>query len=532
MEGGFTRGSWRSQLTVAVIYGICVTLFRQLSISHWLILTGLHLAVLLLVDRRYWLALVAGEAVSLAHLSLAFAGQMGTTWAVLNVLPSIVFMMPIVNLFRNHWPIVTKDGHNMGALLACALLIAFLMSGYDTMMLALTRLPPGYVVHYEVLASRWWLGNFLGVLTLTPTVLCLNALCGERSWTSLGSRLARNGLLIESGMLLAPILLLLVWIALRTSQSDSLRQVVQTGLFIPVVWLTLRYGWQGAAIGGTMASTAITMLMPERYDQYTLQAQVFIAFAISTMLLLGERIALLRHHAETERQDLSMVLPLAQRDMQSGEMQLFRASHTNEHARETIPAGFTAMSARHCHPQSATSVSKYQRHALIAQDQLNRLANGLHEVAWGHRNLATMIREGTVARMLDVAGISYWSELRGPCDELPPALRLAAYRVVCESVALLCRKRDIGRINVYLRCRRYGPRCVVLRIESDIDPACAKMIQWEELLPHMQQITSGRGLQSIHDRAVTYGGTCRETMLPGCRGISVLLREPMVPGSI
>ncbi|MDE2278860.1 MAG: MASE1 domain-containing protein [Xanthomonadaceae bacterium] len=531
MEGGFTRGSWRNQLTVAVVYGVGVTLFRQFSISHWLILTGLHLAVLLLVDRRYWLALVAGEAVSLAHLSLACADQMGTTWAVLNVLPSIVFMMPIVNLFRNRWPILTRDGHNMGALLACALLLAFLLAGYDTAMLALTRLPPGYVVHYGELAARWWLGNFLGVLTLTPAILCVHAFCKGHSWASLGSRLAWNGLLIEGGMLLAPILLLLVWIALMAPENEPLRQVVQIGLFIPVVWLTLRHGWQGAAIGGTMASTAITMLMPERYDQHTLQAQVFIAFAISTMLLLGERIAVLRHRTETERQDLRMALALAQRNMQSGETQLLMASRAIEQARETVNAGFAAMSARLSHPQPGTSVTKYQRHALIAQDQLYRLADGLYPVAWGHRNLATMIREGAVARMLDVAGISYWSELRGPCDGLPPALRLAAYRVVCESVGLLCRNRDIGRINVYLRCRKYGRRSVVLHIEGDIDRVRAKKVQWDELLPHMQQVTSGLGLQAIQDRAVTYGGSCREKRRPSGRRISVFLREPEAPGN-
>jgi glucose-6-phosphate-specific signal transduction histidine kinase len=513
------------------LYGVGVTLFRQLSISHWLILTGFHLAVLLLVDRRYWLALVVGEAVSLAHLSLVCADQMGTTWAVLNMVPSIVFMMPIVNLFQNRWPIATRNALNMGALLACALLLAFLMSGYNTMMLTLTRLPPGYVVHYDEIVARWWLGNFLGVLTLTPSVLCVYSFCRGHSWASLASRLAWNGLLIESGMLLAPLLLLLVWIALMAPQNASLRQVVQIGLFIPVVWLTLRHGWQGAAIGGTMASTAITVLMPESYDQHTLQAQVFIAFAISTMLLLGERIAVLRHRTETEREDLRMALALAQRNMQSGETQLLMASRAIEQARETVNAGFAAMSARLSHPQPGTNVTKYQRHALIAQDQLYRLADGLYPVAWGHRNLATMIREGAIARMLDVAGISYWSELRGPFDSLSPALRLAAYRVVCESVAALCRSRDIGRVTVFLRCRKYGRRSVVLRVEGHVDRARAKKVQWDELLPHMQQVTSGLGLQAVHDRAVTYQGACREKRLSTSRRISVLLREPEAPGN-
>lgn len=531
MGGGFTTASWRSQVAVAVSYGIGVTLLRALSISHWLILTGLHLAVLLLVNRRYWLALVVGEACSLAHLSLACADQMGTAWAVLNVVPSIVFMMPVVNLFRRRWPIVTKDAMSMEALLACALLLAFLMSGYDIAMLALTRLPPGYVVHYGELAARWWLGNFLGVLTLTPVVLCIRSFCRGRSWRLLGRQVAWKSLLIESATILAPILSLLAWIEFVAPADASLRQVVQVGLFVPVVWLTLRHGWQGAAIGGTLASTAITALMPERYDHHTLEAQVFIAFAISTMLLLGERIAVLRQSTEAERMDLRMALALARRNMQSGETQLLMASRAVEQARETVNAGFAAMSARLRHSQPGTDDTKYRRHALIAQDQLYRLADGLHPVSWEHRDLAATIREGAIARMLDVAGISYWSELKGPFDRLSPALQLAVYRVVCESVAALCRPRNVARMTLHLRCRKHGRRRVLLRIEGHADQARAGKVRWEELLPQMHQITSGLGLQAIHDRAVTYEGACREKWLPGSHRISVLLREPEAPGN-
>lgn len=527
MGGGFKIGSWRNQIAVAVLYGIGVTFLRKLSISHWLVLTGFHLAVLLLVNRRYWLALVVGEAVSLAQLSVACMDQMGMVWAVLNVVPSIVFMMPIVNLFQRRWPIVTKDAVSMEALLACALLLAFLMSGYNIMMLALTKLPPGYVVHYGKLAAMWWLGNFLGVLTLTPTVLCIRPFCTGHSWMPL----ACKSLLVEGGMILAPVLLLMAWIGFMAPADASLRQAVQVGLFVPVVWLTLRHGWQGAAIGGTLASTVITVLMPARYDQHTLEAQIFIAFAISTMLLLGERIAVLRQSTEAERMDLRMALALAQRNMQAGETQLLMASRAVEQARETVNTGFAAMSARLRHSQPGTDDSKYRRRALIAQDQLYRLADGLHPVAWGHRDLAATIREGAIARMLEVAGISYWSELHGPCDRLSPVLQLAVYRVVCESVAALCWSRKVARMTLHLRCRTHGRRRVVLRIEGHADQAGADKVRWEELLPQMRQITSGQGLQAIHDRAVTYEGACREKWLPGSHRISVLLREPEAPGN-
>jgi hypothetical protein len=68
-----------------------------------------------------------------------------------------------------------------------------------------------------------------------------------------------------------------------------------------------------------------------------IQAEVIVAFAICTMLLLGARIEVLDRRAERERKEVRTALALAQRQVQLGEMQLRSTAMALEHARE--PSG-------------------------------------------------------------------------------------------------------------------------------------------------------------------------------------------------
>ncbi|MDE2306699.1 MAG: hypothetical protein KGJ97_00250, partial [Xanthomonadaceae bacterium] len=121
-QKGLSANIWIRHLGVAVVYAIGVSLFRQMSISHWFILCGLRLSVLLLTKYRYWPALVLGESAFLATMSYTCAGQLGLAWALLNLVPPLVFIAPIVYWVREHGRIfVTPRTVDMGALLLCAL---------------------------------------------------------------------------------------------------------------------------------------------------------------------------------------------------------------------------------------------------------------------------------------------------------------------------------------------------------------------------------------------------------------------------
>jgi len=303
-------------------------------------------------------------------------------------------------------------------------------------------------------------------------------------------------------------------------------------MFMPMVWLALRHGWKGAAIGGTAASFAVIALMPARSDQSTLQAEVVIAFAVSTMLLMGARIALLNHRAEKERNDLRLALALAQRNVHAGEMQLQVTSQVLDQIRETVHSSYSMMMGRLKSLQPTINDRSYHLQALIAQDQLYRLADSLYPTALREHGLPATLSEGALPRVLSDTGITYRSEIRGPLGQLSPAIHLAIYRITCEAVADACIRRDISEISVVVRCGRHQDRYwVMTRIDCRTHPQQVEHVRWNELIPKVVlRTTSGLGRQAIEDRAATFEGRARERTLPDGRRISVFLLDPAIPG--
>ena len=533
MRKGTRVTFWLSQLAVAAAYAVAVSLFRQLSISHWLLLCGLHMSALLLVPYRYWAALLVGETISLSYLSITCLEQLGMTWALINAVPSLAFAIPVVYLCRERWRIFpTRTTINMGALLICALLISALRTGHSLVLVSTANLPEGYPpLKYGFLAGQWLLGNYLGALTVVPFVLVIRHVLQETSWHALGTRFFKSRLAMECVFLLMPILVFLVGLGLSASSTADTRQLAQMAMFLPVVWLTLRYGWQGAAVGGTMASVAVFVLMPKLFDPATLNAQVFIAFIISTMLIMGARIGALNRLAQQERTDMRMTLALAQRNMHQGEVQLRMTSQALEQVRETVHAAHSVMLGRLRHMAPVIDDRTYQRQALVAQDQLYRLADSLCPMTH-ERGLPGVLREGSIARVLEAAGVAYWCDLRGPVSVLSSTIHLAIYRIVCEAIADGCARKDVSDIRVQVRCgRRRDRRWSVIRVNLRSDPLRVSAVRWEELLPRVLRTATGLGWTAIEDRATTFEGRAREHRIPGGRCISVILYDPDQPGS-
>ncbi|WP_412731028.1 MASE1 domain-containing protein [Dyella aluminiiresistens] len=505
-----------------------VTLVRQISISHWLILAGVHFAVLLLYRYRYWPALVLGEAVSLIPLALTFEHQFGSLWAIQVLVPSIVFMMPIVYLFRRFAPIEVKGGINVGRMLACSLILSGIMTVHNFGEVALMNLPSGYKVNVVPVAARWVLGNFLGILTVVPFVLAVSQSGRVGSLRILWNKLLASAVTRDAAFSLIPALLVLMWFGWM---QPSVHSLVQAAMFLPVVWMALRHGWIGAAVGGMFASLAVMTLMPVRDDAGTMQAEIIIAFTVSTMLLIGEQVAALRGRVEQERTDLRLTLALAQRNIASGEARLKVAAQGLNYVQETVRSGYQVMMGRLRSVQPIPDERGYGRQALLAQDQLYRLADCLHPITWRDRGLVAALQEGPLARMLEECGVAYRCDVRGPVEQLSSTLHLAIYRIVGEAVAGWCEYKDLREIELRLRAgTSEGRRWVVLSLVGLNYSSSDNQVRWEELLPRVERISSGLGLSAVRDRAATYEGFCREKSSHGWRRLAVLMLDPMEPG--
>lgn len=530
MQKGAWANAWFRHIAVAVAFAAGTSLFRAMIIPHWVLLCGFHLSVLLLVRYRYWPALLAGEAASLAHLSFSHL-DLGMAWVMLNLKPSILFLMPIAYLCREKWRLFpTKDTVHMSTLLAGSLLAAGAMTLNNLLLLLVTKISPAYgPIHYGQVLSHWALGNYLGILTIVPIVLAITQSARRYGWHALPIKTIESRLVLEGTFLLIPAMLLLIWAGHAIPQA---REIAQMAMFMPMVWLALRHGWMGAAIGGTAASFAVIALMPARSDVNTLQAEVVIAFAVTAMLLMGARIASLNQRADKERSDLRLALALAQRNVHMGEMQLRVTAQVLDQIRETVHSGYAMMMGRLKTLQPAINDRSYRLQALIAQDQLYRLADSLYPTALREHGLPATLNEGALSRVLNDSGITYHSEIQGPLSELSAAIHLAIYRITCEAVADACIRRDISAITVLVRCgRNQGRAWVMIRIDCHTQPHQAEQVRWNELIPKVVlRTTSGLGRQAIEDRAATFEGKARERALPDGRRISVILFDPILPG--
>ncbi|MBE1162534.1 MASE1 domain-containing protein [Dyella acidiphila] len=514
-------------------YGLAVGLFREISIAQWNVLTGLRLTVFLLAPYAYWPALIVGESGYFIGLSFQCGPDYGMAWAVLNAIPSSLYVAPLMYWIRERLRPVAKDySVDMGALLGGALLVSICVMSISMLLFYVMKLPPGYKIHNLELISRYLIGNYLGALTVTPLALFIHQLSRGAGWRVLYRRAVNNSVFFETAALALPVFAFLLWLGINTPPHAPMRQMVQVAMFLPVVWLALRHGSKGGAVGGTLASGAVMLLMPELRDPSTLQAEVVLAFAISTMLLMGARITALDGRAKREEYDIGMAYALAQRNVYIGEMQLRMTSHAVEQIQESVQMGFATIMGRLRQLQPAVDDRGYQRQARVAQDQLHRLADSLYPRALRDRGLLNALKDGTMAGLLEEGGLTYSCDLRGPLSQLSYTLRLTIYRIVWEAVAEACARKDISDIQLRIRGIHAGGRQgAIVSVHFHADPVRLKQARWDDLLPRIARSTSGLGLQAIRDRAGLFGGRTRTRAWSDGWRISALLFDPVLPSN-
>lgn len=513
------KGPWRntlrkqsvSQIAVVLVYAAGYASLRAVSFSHWSVFAGFELAALILLPYRYWAALAVGEMMTLVSVAIDCASSFGWAWAVFKAFPSICLVMPFVYLCRERLHLLKPRGEfvNTMVLVVCAGLAATVVASYNTLILSFAPRPPGYAPLHEWML-RYTLGHFLGILTLTPLMIVLREASQGKTLRELVSQIQDSRLVIESAGILIPTLGFLIWMGSRAAMGSDTRYMAQVAMFLPLVMLALRHGWQGAAIGGTAASIAIVVLMPARYDHATLQAQTLMVFVIPTMLIIGTRITAWHRQERQEKQDVRTALDLARRNYFEGENQLRRAAFM---LREMQTMGSTWL-------RNAARLDSYTR-AQPLMESASRFIEYCDPLGGQGRSLPKALEKGSLAQVLAQHGIPFKANYTGGVSSLPQTLHLAIYRMICGSVAHLAEQDHLGELVVNVRCGRYqSQRWVVLRVlgreERGVLPSETKLMA-------LQQLSRHNSFQSIRDGAATFGGAARQRTRGRWRQLTIVL---------
>jgi glucose-6-phosphate-specific signal transduction histidine kinase len=505
--------AWWKHVWVALAYAAAYWLFRKFSFTHWILFSGLRLSALFFLPKRYWAAIAIGEILPLSHLAITCVAEFGIVWALLIVFPTpVLAAMPLISWCQRRFRMLPASGPvRMGPILITVALVSALWTLMSTGRLALTNLPPSYEVEYAVVASCWFVGHFMGVLTIVPVALMAREVWLSRSHGQRCSDLLESRLLMDVLFLIIPAVSLMLWITTHMASSDSL-QILRIAGFLPVAFLALRHGWHGAAIGGTLASLAEILTITSSYDIEALQAEAFIAFAITTMLILGSRITALNERDVQERLRTREALALARKNIAAGERRMQVAAEFLEQARESVRVGYEHMLHRMSRAASEED-RRCVRHVAIAQDQLFRLSDGLYPAGWCDTDLTSALRQGPFARALSEAGIHYWCDVAGALSRLSSGSHLTIYRLVSECVAQACKTLPPTDVRVRLRISvLHGQTWIGLRIRTWTEPNRASQIRLTDV--RLRLVGAGPSWEAAEDRVRSYQGRLRQLQLP------------------
>lgn len=534
---------WGAYLAICVAYATGYVLLREISVSHWLLPAGLRIACLLLLPYRYWPALIVGEWIPVGYHAWYCRDDFGWRWAALAAIPPILPVSAAVAWAKSQARLLLGARQiNMAMLLGVILAGAVLTTAGNLAALAAVQLPLGsasFAITSQVVFG-YFLGNYLGAIATVPTVIGIYLAFSRdgrpaRSASRWYGHLSRDCLI---GVLLP--LFVLVGLVLSSPGDNS--QVFRIAMFLPVAWLTSRYGWQGAAVGGTLASFAVTMTSSMVRDPGVIQAQALMAFAVTTLLLLGSRIAHQAHATSSSQIDTLRGFQLAQQGLYLEELRMRQAADALEHIGQSIRENHNRLLDRLRHVLPANEEHTYSRHVVLAQHEMHRLANALHPRGWRERGVPATLREGPFAQAIHLTGATYQCDLSGRgLSQLAPDVHLTLYRLACEVLVYVVSRAPMRHVHLQLRGGfTGGRRWVVMRLvgepaarEAGLDGASLPRqddSSWKQAMTLLG--ASGLGMSTIRDRAHIYGGDVHVRDLKRGLSVTLLLHDSLRSTSI
>ncbi|WP_157971438.1 MASE1 domain-containing protein [Dyella sp. C9] len=528
MEKATWHRHWGRHLFACMSYAIANAMLRGMPSSHLSLAAGLRMACLLLAPYRYWPALILGESLPLAGYAWSNADTFGWRWALASTMPPMAPLAILVALARRHGRLFRSDGRlDMPSLLGLMLAGALLMSLDDAIVLTSAQTPSigmATAIDMRILLG-FVLGDYLGALTVVPTVMAAYLwLLKPPSAPAWNSGLLRD--CVIGGLVPLLVLLSLAF----SSQGDGM-QVFRIAMFLPVVWLTSRHGWPGAAIGGSLASLAVTFTSSVLQDPGVIQAQALIAFAASTLLLLGSRIAHQDHSTQADHSDTLRGFQLAQQGMYLEELRLRQAADALERIGRSILDNHQRLLERLRHALPPSEERTYKHQAAMAQHEMHRLANALYPRGWRERGVPATLRDGPFAQAIHASGASYQCELTGRgLSQLAPDVHMALYRLACEALVHVLSQGPMQHVQLQLRGgHTRGKRWVVMRLSGmhATAPAGPDLAPepWRQAMSLLG--ASGLGIASIRDRAQIYGGQLHLREHEGTLVVTLLLHDSL-----
>lgn len=472
-----------------------------LSFDQWYLPAGLRAASLLFLPYRYWPYLFAGDAAALLVIRVPKAEQYSALWAYF----SPFLLMPLVASLAVYLRRKLKTHQQKMNWLPLVALSIALWSSACNMALNYALFGP----RASVTLSNFYVfsvGDYLGILmVLLPIMIYL-----RRQSDEVSPRHATRDMLIA-----ATAIFTIYCIASIPALEQAFHQGLLMLMILPVVGLTFRHGWRGAA-AGILAMNLVTAMKipylntPGSHDAGILITQQALAITATALLTLGTVISDLFDKARKSGIAEKEALLLAQNSFLSSEGKL----------RDQVLYMAQMQLRLDDYRDELVDWLKGHRHFEAAMD-LN--SSGVaHARLFDQHALALypmrIEEQGLYAVLNAEAFTDFWAsdaavryKLRGQPKRLTVELQLAAYRCVCNAFALLS-ECDPDQYTVKTRVwRSNGKRGIAMFVTA-------------KSTAELQHSQGGLlAAMELEGRAKAHGGAVRRRHL---NRISMLLSEP------
>ncbi|RUL68411.1 MASE1 domain-containing protein [Dyella choica] len=471
---GFRGREWTLQIVVTLVYALAYCLVRPYSDAHWSLTAGLRLACLLFIPYRFWVALALGEIGPLAYSVFQCVSQYGDVTATIWSIPPIAIAMPVVWFCREHLGLFpAKSVIDVKALLICALATS-LVWALVTYLGFITATDPTMHLSPVMLAGTF-VGTYVAILTVITWPLFFVVARNGRPLRQMLSDSLSAPLTFVTLVIVVPVLLLIAGLSTRVDTGTG--AILQWSLFIPVAWVTLKFGWRGAAATGPLAVVAVCALTQSVPDPVVIQTQAFVAFAVTFLFVMGARIASQLHAQEQERLTVSRAIKVVQQSLHHGDLRLRQTSHALEAVGGNLSITQSRIIQRLQRYLSPDEKVQLAQQTSATQNQIFGLAESLHPVAWRQRGLPAALRE-SIGRALDECSVAYEFDIQGRgLSQLASTVHQAIYRIACECVSQVCDQLACSHVKLILRGGEIGERrWAVLHVTGISDPAALRQL--------------------------------------------------------
>jgi signal transduction histidine kinase len=265
-----------------------------------------------------------------------------------------------------------------------------------------------------------------------------------------------------------PVILLLAVFAARSNPRQG--QLVEMAMFLPAAWLTIKHGWRAAALAGTVVIVCNALLHADIPDQGVIEILAALGLAVSGLYALGAKISAQNLRDERERLAALNAQQMVRQNLLLSERRLRRAAERLDFIAGSLHVSNSRVLDYMRRVVPNVEARGFYKQAVLAHEQLYRLAESLHPSAWRHRGLPAALNE-TIARALDEAGLAYRCEIGGRgFTVLESSVLTAIYRIACEAIVYVASSITCSRIKLLVRAgETNGRRWVVVRVEGLLD---------------------------------------------------------------